>query len=95
MASFLEEAVQIFDLDDESYLRALPPTYSATRVEGVNPAPFALEPAGAAMVPQHEFRMMDASGGPECLLVDTHFQAWQSPPRRVQREGRHGGAFGT
>ena len=71
----------------EANLRDAPPTQSFARVECVDPLSVAAKFAGAAMGPQHKFRMMDANGNLECPLVDAHFQEWKLPPRKVQRKG--------
>ena len=49
----------------------------------------ALAFVSATLVPQHEFRMMDASGDLECPVVGTHFRVWKLQPRHVQQEERH------
>ena len=49
----------VFDAAD---LWDVPATHPFLRAEGVGPLSVALEFTGAAMVPQNEFRMMDANG---------------------------------
>ena len=74
-------------ISDEANLRGLPPSRPSARVERVDPLSVALKFAGATMCPQHDFGVMDANRDLECPLVDTHFQGWKLPPRKVQREG--------
>ena len=70
--------------------RDFPPTHSFTRVGRLDLLRVALGLAGAAMVTQHECRMMDANGDSERPQVFTHFQGWKLQLRDVQREGSHG-----
>ena len=74
---------------DEVDPRKWPPTHPLFREAGVDPTSLELDFAGAAIPPQHEFRMMDANREVECPLVDSQFQVRLSPTRGIQRDGSH------
>ena len=81
---FIRRENRVFDLNIIFWL-----THAFSRAASVDPLTCASEFAGAAMVLQREFRMMDAGGDLERPFVNAHFQAWKLPPLTGQREGRH------
>ena len=81
-------------ISDETNLRDLSLMHSLARVACVDPSSLSFKFAGAATGPQHEFRVMYAYGDSECPSVDTNFQEWTLPPRKVQRKGCHDWGMG-
>ena len=57
-----EPSLRLEHFSGEASLRGVPPTHSLIRVAGFDPFPVAAEFGGAAIVPQHDFRRMDAIG---------------------------------